>query len=89
MAEPQLSVRSARAKTLARRLAKKERRTISQVVERALELYARAVPQPPAQETPEAFWDRMARDYRVDGEPDIDLDALIREGRTPHKPIEL
>lgn len=74
---------------MARRLAKKERRSISQVVERALELYARAVPLPPVKETAQAFWDRMARDYRVEGEPDIDLDALIREGRTPHEAIEL
>ena len=89
MAEPQLSIRSARARTLARRLAKKERRTISQVVERALELYARAVPQPPAKETAQAFWDRIARENHIEGEPDIDLDALIREGRTPHEAIEL
>lgn len=42
MPQPQLSVRSARARTLAHRLAKKERRSVSQVVERALELYAKS-----------------------------------------------
>lgn len=42
MAEPQLSVRSAKARALAHSLAKKERRSISQVLERALELYAKA-----------------------------------------------
>ena len=88
MAEPQLSVRSARAKLLAHRLAKKERRSVSQVVERALELYARAAPQP-VKETAQAFWDRVVRENHIEGDPDIDLDALIREGRTPHEAIEL
>ena len=40
MVEPQLSVRSARARELAHRLAKRERRTVAEVVERALEEYS-------------------------------------------------
>ena len=39
MSEPQLSVRSAKARELAHRLANRERRTIAAVVERALEEY--------------------------------------------------
>jgi len=38
-AEPQLSVRSAKARDLARRLARRERRSIADIVERALEAY--------------------------------------------------
>jgi hypothetical protein len=84
MAEPQLSVRSARARALARRLAKKERRSISQVVERALELYAKAEVLA-KRETASEFWDRMTRDYATD----IDLEAIIEEHRKPHKGIDL
>jgi len=39
MAEPQLSVRSAKARDVARRLARREHRSIADVVERALEAY--------------------------------------------------
>jgi len=39
MAEPQISVRSAKARDLARRLARREHRSIADVVERALEAY--------------------------------------------------
>ena len=39
MAEPQLSVRSAKARDLAHRLARRERRSIADVVVRALEAY--------------------------------------------------
>ena len=46
MAEPQLSVRSARARELAHRLAKRERRTVAEVVERALEAYDTLKPAP-------------------------------------------
>ncbi len=38
--QPQLSVRSAKARELAHRLAQREGRTIASVVERALEAYA-------------------------------------------------
>lgn len=88
MAEAQLSVRSTRAKTLAHRLAKKERRTVSQVVERALEQYSRH-PEEAEAESAGDFWDRIIRENHVEGDPDIDLNALIREGRKPHKGIDL
>lgn len=39
MAEPQLSVRSAKARDLAHRLARRENRSIADIVERALEFY--------------------------------------------------
>jgi len=74
MAEPQLSVRSAKARDLARRLARREHRSISDVVERALEAYEiREAGREPAS----AFYQRLARDYGSD----IDLEAVIRENR--------
>ena len=87
MPEPQLSVRSARAKLLAHNIAKRERRSISQVVELALENYARlglAVPD----ESPRDFWTRLVSEGRVEGEPDIDLQALIDENRQMPRDIE-
>ena len=39
MPEPQLSVRSARARDLAHEIARREKRTVAEVVERALEAY--------------------------------------------------
>lgn len=83
MAEPQLSVRSAKARALAHRLARKERRSVSQVVERALELYAKA--EQPAHETAAAFYARMNRDYGTDA----DLETFIDELRKPHEGIDL
>lgn len=84
MAEAQLSVRSTRAKILAHKLAKKERRTIAQVVEQALVQYDRtqAVPD---RESASDFWDRMSRDFATD----VDLDAILQEHRKPHKAIKL
>ena len=74
MAEPQLSVRSARARYLAHRLARRERRTVADIVERALEAYAaRQTGQEPAA----AFYARLSADYGSD----IDLDAIIRAMR--------
>ena len=84
MPSPQLSVRSAKARSLAHRLAKKERRSISQVVERALEFYAKSE-ESAKQETAGEFWDRMSRDYATD----IDLEAVIDEHRKPHEGIDL
>ena len=40
MAEPQLSVRSERARNLAHTLSRRENRSIADIVERALEAYA-------------------------------------------------
>jgi hypothetical protein len=85
MAEPQLSVRSARAKALAYKLAKKEQRTISQVVERALENYAKPV-DARQKETDSEFWERVRRDFSTD----IDLDEIVKEHRNlPHQPVDL
>lgn len=77
MAEPQLSVRSAKARDLAHRLARRENRTIADVVERALEAYeVREAGREPAA----AFYARLAAEAGTD----IDLEAVIREGRRPH-----
>jgi hypothetical protein len=82
MAEPQLSVRSAKARTLAHRLARRENRSIADIVERALEAYEiREAGREPAA----AFYARLRAD---DGE-DIDLESVIRELRTPHPGIDL
>ncbi len=74
MAEPQLSVRSAKARDLARRLARRERRSIADSVERALEAYEiREAGREPAS----AFYARLVSDYGSD----LDLEAMIRESR--------
>ncbi|TPW29126.1 plasmid stabilization protein [Martelella alba] len=82
MPQPQLSVRSARARDLAHRLAQRENRSIADVVERALEAYAeREIGHEPARQ----FFTRLATDYGSD----VDLDAVIRESRTPHQGPDL
>ncbi len=74
MSEPQLSVRSGKARDLAHRLARREQRSIADVVERALEAYeVREAGREPAP----AFYARLSAH---DG-ADIDLDAIIREAR--------
>ena len=82
MAEPQLSVRSARARDLAHRLAQREQRTVAEVVERALEAYeaAQAEREPAA-----SFYARLSQSFGTD----LDLDAVLREQRKPHGGIEL
>lgn len=82
MAEPQLSVRSARARDLAHRLAEREQRTVAEVVERALLAYEAAQAQ---QEPADSFYARISRDCGTD----IDLEAVIREHRRAHRGIEL
>lgn len=82
MAEPQLSVRSSKALKLAHLLAKKERRTIAQVVERALELYAHVEPE---REAAPDFYARISREYGTD----VDLEALIREDRRANTGLDL
>jgi len=68
MAAPQLSVRSAKARDLARR----EHRSIADVVERALEAYEiREAGREPAS----VFYARLAQDYGSD----LDLEIVIRE----------
>lgn len=82
MAEPQLSVRSGRARDLAHKLARREKRTVAEIVERALEAYeARQAEREPADQ----FYERL----RATCATDIDLDAVISENRKPHKGIDL
>jgi hypothetical protein len=74
MAEPQLSVRSAKARDLAHRLARREKRSIADIVERALEAYeVREAGREPAS----SFYARLSTTYGTD----IDLEAVIRDGR--------
>jgi hypothetical protein len=74
MAEPQLSVRSAKARDLAHRLARREKRSIADIVERALEAYeVREAGREPAA----SFYARLPTTYGTD----IDLEAVIRDGR--------
>ena len=81
MAEPQLSVRSAKARDLAHRLARRERRSIADIVERALEAYeVRETGREPAS----AFYARLSEDA-----VDIDLEEMIRENRKPHRGTDL
>jgi hypothetical protein len=82
MTEPELSVRSAKARDLARRLARREGRSIADVVERALEAYEirRA-----GRELASVFYARLANDYGSD----LDLELVIRENRKIHPGPEL
>ena len=74
MAEPQLSVRSAKARDLAHRLARREQRSIADIVERALEFYeVREAGREPAAD----FYARLTRDFGSD----VDLESVIREAR--------
>jgi len=82
MAEPQLSVRSAKARDLAHRLARRENRSIADVVERALEAYeVREAGREPAS----TFYARLSAQSGTD----IDLEAMIRDNRQPHPGVEL
>jgi hypothetical protein len=82
MAETQLSVRSSKAVKLAHSLAKKERRSIAQVVERALELYAHVEPE---REVAHDFYARISHEYGAD----VDLESVIDEDRKPNAGIDL
>jgi hypothetical protein len=74
VAGPQLSVRSAKARDLAHRLARREHRSIADIVERALESYEiRETGREPAA----AFYARLANEHGSD----IDLETVIRESR--------
>ena len=77
MAEPQLSVRSAKARDLAHRLARREHRTIADVVERALEFYeAKEAGREPAS----AFYARLNDTSSVES----NLEARINNNRQLH-----
>jgi len=82
MAEPQLSVRSARARRLAHELAQRERRTVADVVERALEQYAT---QQTGRAPASSFYLDLNRRFGVD----LDLEQIIRDHRVPHSGIDL
>lgn len=82
MAEPQLSVRSAKARDLAHRLSRRENRSIADVVERALESYeVRETGREPAS----IFYERLSANYGVD----IDLEEIIGQARGVHKGLDL
>lgn len=77
MPEPQLSVRGARARELAHRLAKRERRTVAEMVVRALEAYA-------AHQTGRA---PAAEFYRASNRhcaTDLDLGSVVQSIRRAH-----
>ncbi|TPN84207.1 plasmid stabilization protein [Mesorhizobium sp. CU2] len=74
MAEPKLSVRSAKARDLAHRLARRENRSITDVVERALEYYEN---REAGREPASTFYTRLAATCGTD----IDLAKIIREDR--------
>lgn len=82
MAEPQLSVRSSKARELAHRLARRENRSIADVVERALESYEI---REAGRESAATFYARLAAQAGTD----IDLEAVIGENRHPHQGVEL
>lgn len=82
MAEPQLSVRSAKARDLAHRLARREHRSIADIVERALEAYeVREAGKEPAVD----FYTRVSENFGTD----IDLEEVICENRKIHPGPEL
>jgi hypothetical protein len=54
---------------------------MGKVVEEALEEYARSVEMRPKSETPDAFYDRLLRDYATD----LDLEEVIAPLRTPNE----
>lgn len=82
MAEPQLSVRSAKARDLAHRLARREKRSIADIVERALEAYEiRETGREPAS----AFYARLSASFGTD----IDLEAVIKKERKVNKGPDL
>ena len=82
MAEPQLSVRSARARDLAHRLARREHRTVAEIIERALEAYDAAQT---GREPAADFYARIGQLFGTD----LDFDAVIRAERVTHPGVDL
>lgn len=82
MSEPQLSVRSARARELAHRLARRERRTVAEIVERALEAYESAQT---GREPAALFYARLSATCGTD----LDLEAVLKADRHPYAGPEL
>ena len=60
----------------------REKRTVAEVVERALEAYDSAQT---GREPASGFYARLSRQYGVD----LDLDAVVRDARRPHSGPEL
>ncbi len=87
MAEQQLSIRSTRARNLAHKLAKAEQRTVSQIVERALDAYGKTSLLQPTTD-PRVFWNTLIQNNHVEGDADIDLEKIIRGKKVRHGPIE-
>jgi hypothetical protein len=82
MPEPQLSVRSAKARDLAHRLARRQKRSIADIVERALEAYEiREVGREPAA----SFYARLSATCGTD----LDLEVIIDEQRNVHPGLDL
>ncbi len=82
MPQPQLSVRSARARELAHSLAKRERRTVAEIVERALEEYAaHQIGRSPAAEVYQDLNRRFATD--------LDLEEISQSERRAHDGVDL
>ncbi|CAH0339981.1 plasmid stabilization protein [Rhizobium sp. CECT 9324] len=82
MAEPRLSVRSARARDLAHRLARRENCSIADIVVRALEAYEM---QHTGREPAADFYRRVSAETDLD----FDLSDKIREDCQPHQGPEL
>ncbi|MDX0625040.1 plasmid stabilization protein [Sinorhizobium medicae] len=74
---PKLSVRSAKARDLARRLARRENRSIADIVERALELYET---KEAGREPANAFYARLSYSCGAD----VDLEFVTKESRRSH-----
>ncbi len=75
-------MRSARARDLAHRLARRERRTIAEIVERALEAYESAQT---GREPAARFYARLTADFATD----LDLEAVLKAERRAHTGPEL
>lgn len=82
MVTPQLSIRSSKARDLAHKLARRENRSIADIVERALETYeAREA----GRELAADFYRRLSSQSGTD----VDLDSVLKENRARHKGIDL
>ncbi|WHO75622.1 plasmid stabilization protein [Rhizobium sp. BT03] len=82
MAESRFTVRSAKACDLARRLARRENRSVAEIVERALEHYETWQAE---REPAMSFYARLSAQAGTD----IDLGTVVDGSREIHKGIEL
>ena len=65
MTEPQLSIRSAKAKLLAHALARRTGLTMSKLVEQALERFEQELREPKTRSPAHVLWDLMAEGRRM------------------------